>query len=293
MDQGRFQKFPIFWNLGNLADRSITLSCYEISVERVQMALDVLRQAQSGPLHRLFERDGTKYGYLGGMGVSYPPTNAQVALEELIESTNSLDLANVFELAAINSNEILQLYLEKESILRGTSSENNSNSSLDEVEERIRQSNYWSPIGLFYLYIGAKHRSCNSSGDMIQLIKIIQTLSINADLCQLLNLRIKDKYSGCILRTTSYLEEMKLDDTFCDYIAPNEIAAFFNINIDNSNFANCQYDVFTLRGICELPADAGELKTILGVDHDETITLWLQFRRQVINFRQNLASRHV
>lgn len=257
------------------------------------MAMDVLRQAQSGPLGRLFERDGTKYGYVGSMGVSYPPTNAQLALEELIESTNSLDLASIFELAAINSNEIFELYSEKESILLGTRSENNSNSSLDEVEEKIRQSDSWSPIGLFYLYLCAKQRNYNNSADAIEFIKIIQTLSMSAELCQLLNLRIKDMYSGCILRTTSYLEEMKLVDTFCDDIATNNMAAFFNIDIDDSTLTNCRYDVFTLRSICELPTESGELKAILGVDSNDTATLWLQFRQLVINFRQNLANRHV
>ena len=69
-----------------------------------------LLNVESGPFNRLFERDGEKFGYVGGVGVSYPPTEAQLAVEELIAANNT-ELIQYFELAATNASEMLPLYL--------------------------------------------------------------------------------------------------------------------------------------------------------------------------------------
>lgn len=250
--------------------------------------VSALLNVESGPFNRLFERDGEKIGYVGGVGVSYPPTEAQLAVEELIAANNT-ELIQYFELAATNASELLPLYLQKEQLLKRIHVLDDPTVEVEykSLIERIRESEFWTPMGLFYLFLAAKEISLRSVDGAVQLFKIIQTIIMNPVLRRLLNINLKDTFSGCIIRTTSCLQEMRLEDAFCDNIPPCHIAEYLGINIDFA--AITELDITTLRDICALPTEAGELQLHLGINfnNDETMN-WLQFRTTVVNFRQSI-----
>ena len=125
---------------------------------------------------------------------------------------------------------------------------------------------------------------------MAQFIRIIQILSMSSDLCLLLNLKVKDRYSGCIFGTTSLLKEMRLDETFYDDIPSDYMAKFLGIDIDFSTIPDCHCK-YALRGICELPLDPGKLQEFLGLNDDGTTECWLYFRELIVNIGKDLEGR--
>lgn len=120
------------------------------------------------PLHRLIEKD---CGSIGGMGVRRPPTEAQLALEHLIERREVDSLLGIF-LSGSETTSVGKLY---------------------------------AFLGLRALSSGAQ-----STGGARAIIVALRELSSNEELRTSLCEPLKTN-SGCILRSTTCVAEMQVD----------------------------------------------------------------------------------